>query len=465
MIITIIISRNWVEANSKSIGTTKVENFLKADKMNLKDIGISVFYNGNEIVDLNANKKLIPASVTKLFTALAVLEHIPPGTKFITKLASAAPVEGAVLKGDLYLIGAGDSGFVSESMWYLVNVFLREKINVIEGDLIIDDTLFDNKRFDDSRENHRVDRAYDAPVGAMSFNWNAVNIFLRPGAKVGDSASAIVDPENEYIILENQLKTGTLTNYDVVRKSVSEGKEKIVVTGKISHNSKEVPVYKGITDPIFWVGSNLKQFLKDRGVFVKGSIRAAKSPADVKVLAESPSKPIEHLLSDMNKFSNNYVAEMLTKQLAAYNGVQGSISSGIDLIRDTVRAAGVSDKEFEIYNPSGLTRENKFTARSLVKVLEKVRKDFRLFPEFVSSLPIAGVDGTLKNRMKNGKALRWVRAKTGLLTGVNSLAGFIGLENGEVMTFAFIYNGPKDGGFVRGSYDRLISDVLLSLKH
>jgi len=339
---------------------------------------------------------------------------------------------------------------------------MREKIKQIDGDLIIDDTLFDDKRFDESREDHRVDRAYDAPIGAMSFNWNAINVFLRPGTKVGDPGVVFVDPESEQLQLDSDLKTANKTDYSVSRKRGIDGRDVIIVKGKIDKDSKEIAVYKGITDPIPWAGANLKTFLQQRGITVKGKIKAGKAPAGAKILSESPSKPIEQLLADMNKFSNNYVAEMLTKQLAEFNGVQGTLSAGLDVIRESVRGAGVNDEEFEIINPSGLTRENKFSPRALVKVLEKVRKDFRLFPEYVSSLPIAGVDGTLKNRMKEGPALRWVRAKTGLLTGVISLAGFIGLEDGEVLTFAFIYNGPKDGAAVRSTYDRLISDIILS---
>lgn len=440
----------------------KAEKLIKKENLALQHLSISVFRKGSPLIDINADKKLIPASVTKLFTALAVLEHIPPGTKFSTRLVSAANIDSNNLKGDLYLVGGGDSGFVSETMWYLVNVFKRENIKQVEGDIIIDDSLFDDKRFDVSREDHRVDRAYDAPVGAMSFNWNAINVFLRPGEKPGSPGKVFIDPDSDYIRLSSDLKTGTKSDYSVTREKGSDGRDTILVKGKVDKDSKEIAIYKGITDPIAWSGANLRKFLLERGITVKGKVRAGKAPAGARILAEAPSKPIEQLLADMNKFSNNYVAEMLTKQLAAFNGVQGTLNGGLDIIRETVRNAGVTDAEFEIVNPSGLTRENKFSALALVKVLEKVRKDFRLFPEFVSSLPIAGVDGTLKNRMKSGRALRWVRAKTGLLTGVVSLAGYIGLEDGEVLSFAFVYNGPKDGAAVRSAYDQLISEILLA---
>jgi D-alanyl-D-alanine carboxypeptidase/D-alanyl-D-alanine-endopeptidase (penicillin-binding protein 4) len=461
IVLSLVGTRAWTKGEGTQL-QTKFEKFIKKERVDPGQLGISIYKKGLEVVDFNASKKFIPASVTKLFTALAVLEHIPPGTKFYTRLSSIAPKEDGILKGDLYLVGGGDSGFVSETMWYLVNAFTRERINQIQGDLIIDDTLFDNQRFDESREDHRVDRAYDAPVGAMSFNWNAVNVFLRPGSRVGDKAEVFIDPVNEQIVLESYLTTSTKTDYSVSRRLSKDSKDLISVSGKISKDSKEIPVYKGITDPVSWSGENLRVFLQERGITLKGKIRAGKAPAGARILAEAPSKPIEHLLADMNKFSNNYVAEMLTKQLAAFNGTQGTLLGGLDFIRESVRNAGVLDSEFEIVNPSGLTRENKFSARSLGKVLEKVRKDFRLFPEFVSSLPIAGVDGTLKNRMKEGRAYRWVRAKTGLLTGVTSLAGYVGLDDGEIMSFSFIYNGPKDGGFIRNFYDRLILEALLA---
>ena len=457
----IVVSTN-ITAGADTGITEKVEKFLKREKLAQSHLGIAVFRGGSNLVNINADKKFIPASITKLFTALAVLEHIPPGTKFNTKLGSSAKVENGVLKGDIYLIGGGDSGFVSETMWYLVNAFTREQIKEIEGDIVIDDTWFDDKRFDASREDHRVDRAYDAPVGAMSFNWNAINVFLRPGSKIGDPGKVFIDPANSYVVLDSNLTTANKSDYTVSRLRNSDGKDRIVVKGKIDRDSKEIAVYKGVSDPVAWSAENLRYFFTERGITVKGKFRAGKMPSEGKILAESPSKPVEHLLADMNKFSNNYVAEMLTKQLAAVNGVQGNLQVGIEMIRESVRGAGVSDNEFDLLNPSGLTRENQFTARALVKVLEKVRKDFRLFPEYVSSLPIAGVDGTLKNRMKNGKASRWVRAKTGLLTGVISLAGFIGTEQGEILSFAFIYNGPKDGAAVRSAYDRLISDILLA---
>lgn len=446
---------SWAKIFEKEVAETK---------LNKQDFGVAFYYQGREVFSQNGAKKMIPASISKIFTSAAVLENIPPGTKLQTRFMSSAKIEAGILKGDLYLVGGGDPGFVSESMWYLVNALTRTGITKVEGDLIIDDSYFDNKRFDDSRESVRVDRAYDAPVGAMSFNWNSINIFLNPGAKIGEKAQVIVDPENDAVELINQLVTSDKTNYEVSKTFNSKlGKDLVTVKGKIAISSEEIPVYKGITDPIQWVGSNTKSFLKQRGIILSGGIRTAKVSTEAKVLAKFESKPIEQLLADMNKFSNNYVAEMLTKNISAQKFGVGTMEKGIEMIRETILAAGVEKGEFELYNPSGFTRDNKFSPLAMVKVLETLRKNFKVFPEFLNSLPIAGVDGTLRKRMKEDHIARWVRAKTGLLTGVHTLAGYVGLNNGEVITFVLMYNGEKDGGVVRNTFDHLLSEITTKL--
>jgi D-alanyl-D-alanine carboxypeptidase/D-alanyl-D-alanine-endopeptidase (penicillin-binding protein 4) len=458
----------FLSCKSHSVGIEKwpkiIEKAVQETKLNKLDFGVVFNYQGKEIYSQNANKKMIPASISKVFTSAAVLENIPPGSKLITRFMTASKIEAMSLKGDLYLVGGGDPGFVSESMWYLVNVLTRSNITKIEGDLIIDDSYFDDKRFDDSRESVRVDRAYDAPVGAMSFNWNSINIFLNPNTKVGEKALVNIDPENDAVELVNQLVTGDKTNYEVSKIYNNKlGKDIVTVKGKIALASDEIAVYKGITDPIQWVGANAKSFLKQRGITIIGSIKTGKVPSDAKVLAKFESKPIEQLLADMNKFSNNYVAEMLTKNIAAQKYGIGTMQKGIDLIRETIANAGVDKSEFEIYNPSGFTRDNRFSPLAMAKVLEALRRDFTIFPEFLNSLPISGVDGTLKKRMKDEHISRWIRAKTGLLTGVHALAGYMGLNNGDVISFVLMYNGERDGSAVRNSFDHLLLEISTKL--
>lgn len=450
-------TRELVASFEKTLGSLKISK----DNVSLY---VSIGDGDDQFVikDLNGQKPLIPASISKVATTSAILDQFPAGYKFKTQLLSNGKIEKGILKGSLILKGGGDPSFVSENMWFLVNQLLRHQLTEIEGDLVVDDSFFDSSRFDQSRQSVRVDRAYDAPVGAMSFNWNSVNIFVKPGAK-GEKAQVYLDPENEYLQLINTTKTIAGSGNELIaeRKDGSKnGSDIIHVSGAIGEKSKEIVVYKNITSPDLWAGYNLKSFLSQRGIKVSGKIKNGSTPTDANILAEYESKNIEFILADMNKFSNNYVAEMLTKNMSAKNSPPGNLADGVKIISEHLKKLLIPEDQFYIENPSGLTRKNKFSSYAMWKILLHLRNDFTVQPEFLNSLPIAGVDGTLKKRMKSGPAERWVRAKTGYIDGVVSLAGYAGRRDGRVVTFSFIYNGSEDEGKVRSSFDSLLETLV-----
>jgi len=439
----------------------QIQKLITQSKLKKDDFGIAIgsgaTASASAAINLNSRTLMIPASITKLVTGAAVLDEIPPGTKVKTQLLSGAVGSGGILKGDLCLKGGGDPGFISESMWYLVNAFLRTGILDIQGDLLVDESLFDDSHFDFSRQKQRVDRAYDAPVSALSFNWNSVNVFVRPGPTVGAPAEVFLDPENEYTKINGRIITAAAGNGQTAsaeRVNGSEG-DVIEVGGKISLGHSEVVIYKSISNPPIWAGKQLKGFFLQRNVKISGQVKKAVCGSELSVLAEVESEPIERMLADMNKFSNNYVAEMLTKMLGSLEEKPGSIAGGMKKINKFLKSLGVPSSEMSLVNPSGLTRENKMSAAALLKVLEHLQQDFRLMPEMFVSLPIAGVDGTLKKRLKGTPGERFVRAKTGYLNGVISLAGFAGNSEGRVLPFVFIYNGGGDEGKVRSVFDQI----------
>ena len=293
------------------------------------------------LISQNPKKKMTPASVTKVLTASAVLDQFLPGTKFKTQILLDQKPMASSVKGPLYLKGGGDPSFVSENMWFLVNAFKRNGVDLIEGDLIVDDSLFDAVRYDESRESSRVDRAYDAPVGAMSFNWNSINVFIQPGLK-GEKANVFLDPENAYTRLENKVKTvsGEKINIEVHRQA-EDAHDLLIVEGSIGDKVTQHVVYKNITRPDLWSGYQLKSFLSQRGIEVKGMVKAGKAPSAAFVAAEGESKAVEDIIVDMNKFSNNYVAEMLCKNLGLKKKQPASIEAGMDVIREHLIKLGL----------------------------------------------------------------------------------------------------------------------------
>jgi len=411
------------------------------------------------VYGLNEERDLTPASITKIVTAAAVLQRIGASTKLQTTLWSAAPVKDGVLKGDLVLKGGGDSGFVSETMWFLVNELMRTGVKKIEGNLVIDDSDFDPVRTDSSRDPERVDRAYDAPVGAMSFNWNSISIFIRP-AETGQAPQVYLDPIDNGYSVDNRAKTSASGGNNL---EVSRDGGKITVKGTIGINTNEVAVYKNIDDPVEWSGRNLKFFLEQRGISVSGKVTAGKRALDMKMLAKADSKPISQAVADMMKFSNNYVAEMLTKDLAMHKtpSQPATLEAGMKIIREFLTDNGIPESRFTLINPSGLSRRNKMKASDMAKVLAVSYRHFPTFAEYLTSLPLAGVDGTLKSRMKDSPATSWVRGKTGLLSGVVGLAGYAGRKDGSVRAFAFIFNGKAEqGDSARRLFDALATELV-----
>jgi D-alanyl-D-alanine carboxypeptidase/D-alanyl-D-alanine-endopeptidase (penicillin-binding protein 4) len=443
-------------ATSNSM-TTRLESMIQTAGFKKGDVGLWVSDGEKTVAEFQSDKRFIPASTSKIPTAAAVLGLLPPGHKFKTvfavdskntSVAKNGKVIGGVLKGSLYLIGGGDPSFVSENMWFLVNELVRTGITQVDGDLIVDDSRFDDIRFGEDRQSQRVDRAYDAPLGAMSLNWNAVTAWVRPGIKSGDPADVTLDVMSPFLTLENKTKTtaSDKPNSVAIERLASKDPKKgetFLATGSIGLSQPEKAIYKSIREPDMWAGQSAVIFLENRGIKVKGVVKAGTAPTDHFVLATSESKPLAYIVADMMKWSNNYVADMLVKNLSAEAGDRpATISKGLKRVRAHIeKIAGLKPGEYEFINGAGFTRENLLSPKQLGSVLNAVRRDFRIFPEFLSALPISGVDGTLRNRFKGQDSVGWIRAKTGLLNGAIGLAGFAGDESGHVHTFVFLFNG------------------------
>ena len=445
----------------------QLKGIIKKHHFSESSLALYVEDEGREVLNINASRLMVPASLTKIVTGAAVLNSFPMNKKFETKLMAKNNIKNGILLGDICLKGGGDPSFVSEKMWFLVNELKRTELTSIDGDLLVDATRFDNEFYDSGRESVRVDRAFDAPISAASFNWNSTNIFVRPGSTAGSPAKVWLDPQSDYLELENNTKT---TNHSGVKsleaKRVQVGDhDKIIVNGSIALDGPETVIYKSISNPNLWIGMHLKEFLKQRGISLKGKVRVASCEANSNTLAISLSKNLNEIASDMLKFSNNFVAEMLAKNLAAENNnAPARMKDGIEEIKKFMDSLGFERKDYILENVSGLTRENRFSAKQLAIVLNTIKNDFLIYPEFASGLPIAGVDGTLKNRMKtkmvNKADQNLVRAKTGYLDGVVGLAGFVGRKNNSPLVFVFMFNGDYQQGMAaRPLFDELINQL------
>jgi len=459
--LSFVFSLAFSVSNSTTAWQNQAETIIKSELRSV-DAGLQNFgvwiKKGKDEAGHNSEKLFVPASLSKIPTALTFLDQISMDHKFKTWVYHSGKIEKGILKGDLYLKGGGDPTFVTESMWLLVNKLRRSDIKKIEGQLFVDESYFDSDYYSEGRQQKRVDRAYDAPVSALSFNWNSISIYVRPGKREGDTARVYTDPELPFIQVNNKAKTTGHSKTTLAVKRRLDGEKIIIdVTGKISVSKDEKAFYKSIGDAALWTGAVFKKVLNQAGIQYDGAVKKGVAPTSATQLIEYESWSVPRMMAALSKFSNNFVAEMLTKHLGKREGVPGNIEGGLVKIKRYLQKRKWLDSQFVFENPSGFTRNNKMRADYLGRLLDGARKDFDSAPEFMASLPISGTDGTLRSRMKQTMRGK-VRAKTGYLSGVVGLAGYMETIKGEEpITFVFFYNGSaKKDWEVRAMFNRLL---------
>ena len=423
-----------------------LEQELKKVVLSSRRVGVIVANSHKILYEQNADKSFIPASLVKIFTASALLELLSPSLKFSTRFQAKDKIVDSVLKGDLYLKGGGDPTFVSESLWNLVNNLVRTGVKQVQGNLVVDDSLFDKQRRGPRLSVKGSHIGYDSPVGALSFNWNIANLYFRPQKK--GALQVNVDPSSAYFVsVDNRTQTGKgkIKNEIFIqrREHKKQKRESLTITGSLPSTYPEVLIYRNILYPAIWTGYNTKEFLKQRGIRVEGGVQRGFVPKTATVLAEWKGRPLVEQVRLMMKFSNNFMVEMLLKNMVVeLKQKKGNLKEGISILKKHIRSLGVLDKEYRLVQASGLSRENKVRPRALWKVL-KYWLHHPLQPEFESAFPLSGLDGTLKRQFKNSALKGRIHAKTGSLNGVSGLAGYVVPSNGKKRIFVLLFNGPQ----------------------
>ncbi len=414
--------------------------------------GIEVFSleDGKLVYALHPDELLNPASNTKIFTTAAALSLLGPDYRFLTEFyVDDEPTKG-VSAGNLYVRGKGDPTLVSERLWEIANELYHQGLREVRGDLIVDDSYFDNVLEGPGWDQDKSDRAYMAPIGALSINWNSVGIYITAGENPGEKARVELEPDSKYFKLDNRVVTATPSRRQ--RKPQTSGHMQrdgyhLTVSGRIVAGQPTVALWRKVGDPALYAGETLKDLLQKRGVKIKGKVRRGIVPtAKATLFYTAESEGLDVILKRLNKQSSNFVAEMLVKTLGAQgSGGAGSWPAGIDAIADFLqKELGIRRGSYLMKNGSGLNDVNRFSAAQVVRVLAWVYARMTLAPEFVSSLPIAGKDGTIRFRMGGTAAAGRVRAKTGTLEDVTALSGFVESLAGRHYAFSILVNDFPD---------------------
>jgi D-alanyl-D-alanine carboxypeptidase/D-alanyl-D-alanine-endopeptidase (penicillin-binding protein 4) len=384
---------------------------------------------------------LVPASNLKILTALAALDAFGPAHRFTTRVLANAPVDAEGAVDVLYLQGGGDPALTSESWWRLAADLRLAGLREVRRGIVVDDSAFDAARWHPSW-GRVTSRAYYAPIGALSANYGAFAVEVRPGPAPGAPLAVTLDPPVASLRVVTRARTGPPGSPStlVVDRVAAGELEEVRVAGSLAAGAEPESFYRSVADPGRYAGALARLQLEANGVRVGAGLARGGVPLDATELLAFEGRPLGEIVGLLVKHSNNEIAEALVKALAAQRGA-GSWELGTALVRERLVGLGLDASGLELVDGSGLSTGNRVSARLLVDALRVAGGSFRLGPELLAALPIAARDGTLRKRA--GGADGRVRAKTGLLDRVTALSGYAELADGRTAAFAVLVNGYR----------------------
>lgn len=449
----------------------RISEVLRKPELASAMVGIKVasLDTGKVLFEENADKLLRPASNMKIYTVAAALDRLSPDFRFVTSVYAPARPDGAgVVHGDLTIYGRGDpsiaarfnNGDYFKAIDNLAAQIMAAGVKRVEGDLVGDETYFTGPQYGAGWEWEDLQWWYGAEVSALTANDNALDLFVKPGAEAGAPAVITTGPPDPLLTIVNRVTTaakGTKRDLTIYRKP---GSDEVEISGSIALDDKGYSGGIGISRPALLLVYLLRSSLAQRGVTITGKTRtiapatvpsASASPAPVE-LTVMQSPPLSLIAAQTLKPSQNLYTELILRRLGtipglpttAFNANRTSEAAGIEVVKSFLREAGVSPATLVLTDGSGLSRNDMVTAEATLQLLTYMHRH-RYASVFRDALPIAGVDGTLRNRFKRTPAENNLRAKTGSLSSAASLSGYMTTLAGEKLVFSIMVNNFAEG--------------------
>ncbi len=399
---------------------------------------------GQVLYSKNSDLLLNPASNTKILTSLAALSLWGPDYTFKTEMLGFPGLEASTLN-TLTLRGFGDPSFNSERLEAMVRQ-LKERGILRVDHVFIDGSYFDGEEFPGQMEGRQRDAIFNCNVSALSIDHNLLEIIVYPAEKGGKQASIQTLPPLFSFPIEGEVITqGKRSRILVKNAPKNENDLTVSVKGSIPLKAESESFKISVHHPLQLTGYRLLEALKNQGI--QGPLKAEfqGSPLGSLPLVESSSPPLSQILQEMNKNSDNFIAEQLTKMLGAkFVGLPGSSAKGVSVILKRLKEMGIHTEGLVLENGSGLSRMNRVRAQTLAQVLQKAYQDPQIRQHFLATLSVLGVDGTLKKKFRYTDLVGRFLGKTGTLNGVSSLSGYVFPKNTEAqapLVYSFILNG------------------------
>jgi D-alanyl-D-alanine carboxypeptidase/D-alanyl-D-alanine-endopeptidase (penicillin-binding protein 4) len=431
--------------------TSSIDGLLVKYKLDPSKVGIAIYdtSSGGYLYRRNLTSEFILASNTKLFVTACALARLGPKYQFETILYYRGEIsKDGVLKGDLGVVGGGDpniSGRFHGGDPTAIFKAWAEKlkgvgIKIVRGDLVLDDSLFDDQFILPDWRRFDLSRWWVAPVGALSFNDNCVDVVVEGGRVAGKKARIKLSPPTRYVTIINRTEVVTGRSLRPISFDRYRGTNKIVIRGQIKKGRK-VLFSVAIKDPCLYFGTVLRETLAQQGITVKGRSLGGRIQPQGWIRLASFSSDLARTITVTNRMSQNFYAEMLVKLLGARFGQKGSTEEGLKVIKGFLEGIGLG--HVSLGDGCGLSRSNKAAPGQLVRLLLYMLRH-RYSQEFLRSLAISGDnEGSLRKRLRDRYLRGKVMAKTGHIKGVNALSGFIRKGQGVRLIFSILINDPQ----------------------
>lgn len=456
---------------------------------------------GQTIFEQNANKFVRPASNMKLYTVAAAFDRLTPDFHFVTSVYAADKPDDGKIKADLIVYGRGDpsiaarfnAGDYFKGINDLADRIVAAGVKRIKGDLVGDESYFNGSPVGSGWEWDDLTWSYGAPVSALSINDNALDLNIKPGASVGAPVSIVTGPSAaSFITILNRATTsarGAKSNLQIYR---GLGANTLEISGTLPLGDAGWVGGVAIPDPALAFVTMLRDALIKRGVKTDGRVRTVTTRSGGSVvpptglslvqltnvpaqaapveIASLSSPAFNSIAAQTLKPSQNQYTELILRtlgrtQVLPSSGEAGRTrddeENGLEVVRNFLRQTGVGDNDVALNDGSGLSRNDLISANTTVQLLTFMSKH-KYFAQFRDALPIAGVDGTLRTRMRGTPAEGNLRAKTGSLSSVASLSGYVNTAAGEHLVFSMMLNNYPDAAAVRRDSIDAIAILLAS---
>lgn len=411
---------------------------------------------GKPLLAHHASQSFQPASIMKLVTTAAALELLGPGHRWITRVHARGTLTGEVLQGDLIIEGGGDPRFAHEDLSRLLRRLRALGLREIRGDLVLDRSLFAPMNTDAAAFDASPARAYNALPDALLLDAKALNLRLIPDLQTATVALSAEPPMQDFIIEPPAMSREACADWREQLSPVMDS-HALRFTGSFPGDcgERQLTLHADALDSVQYFGAVFRQLWSELGASLTGTVREGRVDAQSRELLSWESQTLAEIIRDINKHSNNVMARQLLLSLASQRGAAPATAvAGSERVLNWLEASHIDSRSVVIENGSGLSRTERLSAALLAQLLQQAWQS-PLMPEFIASLPLAGIDGTMMRRLQSSPLRGRAHLKTGSLVNVASIAGYVQAKSGRSIIVVCMINHPQAAA-ARAGFDQLL---------